>query len=267
MKSLIAPLLLTLGLSAPFLAQAHDAWILPSSTVLSGDEAWVTVDAAVGNDKFYFDHRPMALNGLQIKDPAGKDIAAQNAFSGAVRSGFDIHLTTDGTYRIAVVNHGAMATWKEDGKPRRWFGPLENLADKVPARAEGLQVQERLSRVETFVTKGKPSQLDRIDRGLALTPAAHPNDLVAGEKTGFTLTLDGKPLPDAEIEIVPEGSRYRDQLNAITAKTDDKGSIQVTWPAAGRYWLHAQASDTVTSVAQADKRTLSYSATLEVLPQ
>jgi hypothetical protein len=33
-------------------AQAHRAWLLPSATVLSGTDAWVTVDAAISNDLF-----------------------------------------------------------------------------------------------------------------------------------------------------------------------------------------------------------------------
>ena len=35
---------------------AHRQWVLPSSTVLSAADPWVTVDAAVSNELFYFDH-------------------------------------------------------------------------------------------------------------------------------------------------------------------------------------------------------------------
>lgn len=38
----------------PTIAEAHRAWMLPSATVLSGDDPWVTVDAAISNDLFYF---------------------------------------------------------------------------------------------------------------------------------------------------------------------------------------------------------------------
>ena len=38
-------------LSSP--ALAHRFWILPSSTVLSGEEPWVTFDAAVSNNLFF----------------------------------------------------------------------------------------------------------------------------------------------------------------------------------------------------------------------
>jgi type IV secretory pathway VirJ component len=42
--------------------QAHRGWIVPSATVLSGDGAWVTLDAAVSNELFYADHNPMRLD-------------------------------------------------------------------------------------------------------------------------------------------------------------------------------------------------------------
>ena len=51
-------------LGLPLSAQAHRAWMLPSATVLSGDEVWVTVDAAVSNDLFYFEHFPLRIANL-----------------------------------------------------------------------------------------------------------------------------------------------------------------------------------------------------------
>src|SRR3546814_18506893 len=41
---------LSLAVALPFGASAHRAWLLPSSTVVSGDDVWVTVDAGVSND-------------------------------------------------------------------------------------------------------------------------------------------------------------------------------------------------------------------------
>lgn len=54
----IAAAAAALVLSLPIAAQAHRAWLLPSATVLSGKDVWVTVDAAVSNDLFFFErHR------------------------------------------------------------------------------------------------------------------------------------------------------------------------------------------------------------------
>ena len=48
------------------LAQAHRQWMLPSATSLSGTESWVTVDAAISNDLFYFEHHPLQLDNLVV---------------------------------------------------------------------------------------------------------------------------------------------------------------------------------------------------------
>ena len=53
-------------------AQAHRAWLLPSATVLSGSDSWITVDAAISNDLFYFEHHPLQLDNLSLLGPDGK---------------------------------------------------------------------------------------------------------------------------------------------------------------------------------------------------
>lgn len=262
-----APSLLALALTLPLGAQAHDAWIVPSSTVLSGDAAWVTVDAAVGNDKFYFNHNALSLKALQITAPDAKTVPAENQNTGKLRSTFDVHMTQDGTYRIALASQGVTARWKEDGKPKRWFGSSADFSKNVPTKAEDLQIQERSSRIETFVTKGQPSPVAKVDQGIGLIPTTHPNDLFSGEKANFVFTVDGKPAAQLPVEIVPAGSRYRDTLNTLELKTNDKGEFSVTWPQPGLYWLHASSEDDKVTVPNARKRSLSYSATLEVLPQ
>jgi len=62
---------LALAICVPLSANAHRTWMLPSATVLSGNDPWVTVDAAVSNDLFYFEHFPLRLDGLQVTAPDG----------------------------------------------------------------------------------------------------------------------------------------------------------------------------------------------------
>lgn len=266
MKKLAQPLLaLSLFVSAP--ALAHDTWILPSATVFSGEQPWVTFDAAVSNDKFYFNHRPLALNSLVITTPSGKTVEPVNTFSGQLRSGFDLQLQEAGTYRIALVRNGLFAHWTENGKPKRWFGSAREFKQNVPANAENLKIQERASRVETFVTKGAPTALGPVDEGIALVPDTHPNDLFNGETGSFIILMDGRPLANANVEIVPEGSRYRDSVNQINATTDAKGKFSVEWPSPGRYWVHIEGKGPAkVATTQATERFASYAATLEVLP-
>ncbi|MBN8480168.1 MAG: DUF4198 domain-containing protein, partial [Xanthomonadales bacterium] len=90
------------ALALPLSAQAHKAWLLPSETVLSAKDPWITVDAAVSNDLFYFNHVPLKLDALVITAPDGSTVQAENAATGKYRSTFDVHLTQAGTYRIAL---------------------------------------------------------------------------------------------------------------------------------------------------------------------
>ena len=123
--------------SLPISAEAHRIWMLPSATVLSGDDPWVTVDAAVSNDLFYFEHLPMRLDNLLVTAPDGKTaVQPENASTGKYRSTFDLHLTQPGTYRVAVVNQGVFASWKDNGQTKRWRGAADAFAQNVPANAQ-----------------------------------------------------------------------------------------------------------------------------------
>ncbi len=255
-------------LASSLSVHAHRAWLLPSATVLSGDDPWVTVDAAVSNDLFFFEHQPLRLENLQIVGPDGAAIKAENPGTGKYRSTFDVRLTQPGTYRLAVVNDGYFASWKEDGKVKRWRGTLEKFAAEVPAKAVDLQVTQAQGRVESFITRGKPNAtaLKLTGRGMELEPVTHPNDLVVGETAQFRLVLDGKPVAGIDVEVVPGGIRYRDKLRDFKVTTDQDGKFAIKWDAPGMYWIEAVMKDSENVMPPAKERRASYVGTLEVLP-
>ena len=264
-------LTLTLALAAllPLSAFAHKAWLQPSQTVIAGTDPWITVDAAVSNDLFYFNHVPLRLDNLTITAPDGSKVEPQNPATGKLRSVFDVQLKQQGTYRLAIVNSGLNASWEEDGKPKRWRGTAATFATEVPKDAKDLKVSQSVGRNETFVTNGSPNEtaLKTTGEGIELVPVTHPNDLVAGEAATFKLQIDGKPAAGLELEITRGGTRYRNAQEEIKVTTDAEGKFSVTWPEAGMYWLETGTEDNKTSIPQANVRRLSYVATLEVLPQ
>jgi len=262
---LSAALAALLALSLP--AAAHRAWMLPSATVLSGEDPWVTVDAAISNDLFYFEHFPMPLDGLTITAPDGSSVEPEHQSRGRYRSTFDFRLGQPGTYRVTAASDGLMAFWRQDGQPRRWRGTREAFAREVPANAEGLRVTLGQRRVEFFVTRGAPDEraLQPSNTGLEMVPITHPNDLVAGETARFRMLLDGKPAAGVKVTIIPGGNRYRDQLNDRTVEADEDGVIAVEWQAPGMYWLGAAVRDDRSGIPNV-QRNASYAATLEVLP-
>jgi uncharacterized GH25 family protein len=259
---------LAIALSAvASVSQAHNAWLLPSSTVFSKADT-VTVDAAVSNDLFVANHAPLRLDGLQITAPDGSTVKPETEAKLKFRNAFDVNVAQSGTYRIAVVNVGAFASWKDKatGQNKRARGTAETIAKEIPVDAQDVTVTQSSGRIETFVTVGKPSALKPIGQGLELITTGSPTDLAKGEKATFTLHLDGQPAKGLEVTVTAGNTQYRDKLDEVKLKTDDKGQFSVTWPTAGMYWLDASTKDSKTSVPQAKERRLSYAATLEVMP-
>jgi uncharacterized GH25 family protein len=251
----------------PLLAHAHRPFLVPSETVLSAT-GWITVDAAISNDLFYFNHRPMQIENLRIVGPDGAAVEAANVNTGRFRTTFDVNLPATGTYRFSVVNDALMAQYEnEKGERRRWRGSAATLSE-LPANAKNLQISQTQNRIETFVTAGKPNDaaLKPSGVGLELTVVTHPNDLFAGDPATFGFLLDGKPAANVKVTVVPGGSRYRNAQNEISVTTDAAGKATVTFPDAGLYWLQASTEDAPPTMKQAKSRRASYVATLEVLP-
>jgi uncharacterized GH25 family protein len=268
MKSVLRATSFALALAASVTAvQAHNVWLLPSTTVLSKGD-WITVDAAVSNDLFFFNHNPLGLDNLVVTAPDGSAIKAENMHKGKLRTVFDLNLAQPGTYRLAVLNEGIFARWKDKatGQQKRARGTAENIAGQIPADAQEVEVTQSAGRIETFVTVGKPSAFKPSGKGLELVASTSPTDLVKGEKASFVLQIDGHPAKDLDVTVTPGNTRYRDKIDEMTLKTDAKGQFSVTWPQAGMYWLEANTKDAKSSVPQAKERRLSYAATLEVMP-
>ena len=260
---------LALALTLPLAAQAHKMWMVPSATNVSGVDAWVTVDAAVSNDLFYPDHMPVALDRVIVTTPDGQTAKPENGITGQYRSVFDVHLTEKGTYRIAAINGGLFASYELNGEKKRWRGDAASLAREIPAGAKNLDVAESINRVETFVSNGKPGgvALRPEGKGLELVPVTQFTDLMTGEPATFQLLLDGKPAAGLKVTAIPGETRYRNAQEAIDSTTDKDGKFSLQWPHAGMYWINVSTQDDKTSIKQAKQRRLSYSATLEVLPQ
>lgn len=254
-------------------ASAHRQWMLPSSTVLSGDDVWVTVDAAVSNDLFYFEHQPLRLDAVKAWAPDGTEAAIENKATGRYRSTFDVHLTQKGTWRIASVSDGLNGSYDLGGKTERLprGTTAANLAERLPAGATNVKTAESNNRNEIFVTVGEPTTtlFKPTGKGIELAPVTHPNDLIAGETASFQFLLDGKPAAGLAVTVIPGGIRYRNQLGEVSLKTDAQGKVDVNWTEPGMYWLNvttpqAEREEGATGEPPLQRRA-SYVTTLEVL--
>ncbi len=266
MKKTITLLAFAAALAAPMAAQAHRAWMAPTSTSLSGNDAWVGFDAGMSNGVFIPDHAAMRMNGLVVTAPDGSAVQPEHLMQGQYRTTFDVHLTQNGTYKVANVMGGVMASYKLDGEQKRWRGSAAEYPAALPAGATEVQATRTASRIETFVTLNNPTEavFKTTGEGLELIPVTHPNDLVAGEAATFKLVKDGQPAADLDVTIARGGLRYRDNPEEMTVKTGADGAFTVTWPEAGMYWLNAS----VRAPAQGEAlgSNASYVAVMEVLP-
>ncbi|BDS08283.1 ABC transporter permease [Oceaniferula spumae] len=252
-------------------AIAHRAWFLPSTTVLSGEAPWVTIDAAVSNNLFFPNHRAISPDSIKVTDPDGKPLEIQGASEGKIRTTFDLQLPQTGTYVISSGRSSFGAAWKEGEERKRWRGTLEQFKKEGLAKKPGIQLSDSTSRIVTYVTAGKPNKtaLATTGKGLEIDfTHIHPNDLFSGEAATFTLLIDGKPAADTEVTIVKGNDRFRNDAGEEKIKTNAKGEFTYTWPTAGRYWLTAQVSSEQDKVEGVPfSKRASFSATFEVLPE
>ena len=277
MKPFVARLMAAAALlSIPAALSAHRMWLLPSATVFSGTDGWVTVDPAVSNDLFFFDHQPLRLDGMKVWQPDGSEGALQNGATGRYRSVFDVKLDKPGTWKIGTQMSAVMGSFKVDGVEKRLGGrrgppqpnaPAPLTVADIPANATDVKVTEVLGRNEIFVTAGAPTTtvFKPTGKGLEFAPITHPDELVAGETAKFRFLIDGKPAVGLKVTVIPGGKRYRNDEGARELTTGADGVLSVSWPTAGMYWLNATLTDAKATSPRATERRMSYVTTLEVL--
>ena len=267
-KSLGVAALLALS-SSPVLA--HRFWIIPSTSVLSGENAWVSFDAAISNNLFFANHVAAPLQSLTVTGPDGKAVEVQNGKEGKIRTTFDIELTKPGTYKVASVRSMLSAQWKEGEETKRWRGPAAEFAKQNLKGKPELKVFENQTRVETVVTSGEPSNevLKPTGKGLELVvDKNHPNDLFAGEKASFGLALNGKAAPNVKITVVKGDDRYRNEPGETVVSTNENGIFEVSFSEPGRYWLNATLESEAGEFEGVPMGSrVSYTTTFEVLPE
>lgn len=262
-------------------ALAHRNWLLPSATIFSAGDDWVTIDAAESSDLFFADHRPLQLNNVKVWAPDGTESKIENGSSGRVRSTFDVHLDKPGTWRIAMVQAGTMGSFKVNGEEwrlgfRRGPAPGAPAApapkfvssiDEIPANATDIQITEMSGRNEVFATNGEPTStvFQPTNKGLEMVPVTHPAELVKGEPARLKFLVDGKPAQGLKLTILPGLKRYRDGDGSFEVTTGADGVATINFPEAGMFWMTTSLTDSKPSNPKATARRMSWTATLEVM--
>lgn len=263
---------------------AHDRYLLPSHTVLSGESGQaVGFQASISNDMFHAD-RPLGDNGSGKVSPSLKGFfstiqptillpdgkAVQHPFVQAFArfSAGDFILQESGTYRFSLPQPNLiMTTFKNaDGTGGRRFGTQPD----IPEGVSDVKTTKIYSRVETFVTLNKPTRnaWEPEGAGLELSGKSHPNDLFVGETLHFQLFFDGKPLnAPCEVTVVQGATRHRNARNDQMLKTAADGQFQVSFPHAGYYLVKADLDLPGEPGSGIDAHSASLFVTLEVFPE
>lgn len=254
-------------------ASAHRPWMIPTSTLVEKDDAWVTVDGAISDGLFDVDHMPLRMNGLVITAPDGSTLPAPEPMMGKMRSSVDIQLPQEGTYRIALVGNNVMGSYKVGNDTKRFRGSEADFAKQVPAGATEVKKTITSQRIETFVSARKTSDgaLKPSNAGLEMVPLSNPNDLRTGETLRVRFLLDGKPMPNLAFSMVPGGVRYRGVVGELRTTTDAKGEASIKLPAPNMYWVNAVYPPAPGKGAPPsdapETRRYAYTASLEILPE
>lgn len=273
-----------LSLSFVSMSNAHERFIMPSHTLLSGDKAQsITLIASISNDIFHPD-RPLGDSNTgadvgKLKDlfqilkhtvlkPNGEVITGTHWQAFARLSVADVELKESGTYRIGLIQPDAyMTTFKRaNGTPWRLFGkkPL------IPHGATEVVRRTTSSRVETFVTLNSTDRaaVKPIGSGVELAGETHPNDLFVNETANFQLFYNGKPLKNhTSVKVIKAGTRHRNNRGEKIIEIDENGQFSFTPSTAGFYFLAAETAIKTPEISDVDIKHFSLYLTLEVFPE
>ncbi|MCS6133586.1 DUF4198 domain-containing protein [Shewanella baltica] len=258
MKLRLIALLSTLCISP--LASSHDRWILPSHFNVSAESqeaVWITSDVSASNQVFMMD-KPFSASDVRVLLPDGESSSPSSSYTGGRKSVFDVQLLQDGTYKFEKeVTPRYFSRYKVKGKEGFVRSRLDKKATAavMPKGASELEGSLNVSRVETYVTRNKPTDKVLAPKGeyLELVPVTHPADIVENEPATLQFVYDGKPVAGVSVAIMKDGSLYRNKPEEIALTSDKDGKVAMTLPAAGRYLLHASIERPNADTSLADK--------------
>ena len=259
---------ITLLTSLPVLSHAHtmSPFLLPEVFDTKAAQS-MSFQSAITVEKFFVAGNNFKTTYI-VTEPDGQQKPINAAASLKRFNIAEFDLPKEGTYRIrtqdALGNSGKYAL--VDG---RWLrvrpvrapmqapaakpvetastqkSPVNNqpprviAADQVPANAKTLEVANHFI-AESYVTKGKPSALSAPSKkGFEFKLLTHPNELYAGDSLKAQVLVNGKPVPNLEIDVFKGASSYEPNAKREQphVKTNAKGEVNIKLDQAGIYLI------------------------------
>jgi len=236
---------------------------------------WIHLEKLALSDNTIFNsegvealRRAMEKTKLTIISPNGTSYDSTPIVNFGAKSVAKVDLQLSGTYRIGVVSEPSITTTyvKADGTRGRAVGVKDEV--EIPEGSSNIQTRISQSRSETFVSRNGMTlvALAPTGMGIELGEGTHPNDFFVGEKIVLSFLYEGRPMVDADVVIVKDGTKHRNQRNEIKLMTDQHGVVAFQLSEAGFYFLETRTSVTIQE-GPVDIQTASYSATFEVWPE
>lgn len=264
----VTPLAIGLSLLFAPAALAHRLWLVASNTVLSGTGQHVSFEGAISNNLFAPNHLALPLAATTATAPDGKRLELLSPAEGKIRCSFELKLEESGTHRVTTINDMMFLSWQEGGETKHARGAPSEIGKRDLTGLAKPELSRWISRVETFVTCGKPTPVKPAGQGVEFDFLTHPNDLFHGEAATFRVLLDGKPHPGVKVTIVKGYDRFRDKSEEFELTSDPEGLLKISWPSPGRFWLAAETEQANGEFkGQPLARGTAYFLTLDVLPQ
>jgi hypothetical protein len=270
-------------------ALAHTPYLLPN--VFDADRDRITLQGALTEDDYFNPDVPLNAPVVFETTPGGQTVEVKPAAALKDETLVEAPLTDAGTYRFSTgqmvgrkttlanvggkwlmvrqprPNQGGGPGAQKPGGPGGEGGPPNSIAPAdVPAGAQTM-TSEGVMVVETYVTKGAPSDaaLKTTGKGFELKPLTHPNGVYVDQGFGFQLLLDGRPVAGAPIAVYRGGNKYDDKRIAIETRSDAKGMVKLAFDRPGAYMLTTRWPSAERKPGEAPpERSYTYSLTFEV---
>lgn len=254
--------------SLPVLSHAHtlSPFLLPEVFDTKAAQS-ISFQSAITIEKFFVAGNNFKTSYV-ITEPNGQQKPINAAASLKHFNVAEFDLLQDGTYRIrtqdAVGNSGKYALM--DGRwlrvrpvrtgmqapvakpaetatmkkaPVSTQPPRAIAADQVPANAKTLEVTNHFI-AESYVTKGKPTAIPAVSKkGFEFKLLTHPNELYVGESLKAQVLMDGKAIPNLEIDVFKGAGNYEPNAKRELphVKTNAKGEVEIKFEQAGVYLI------------------------------
>ncbi|MCK0069435.1 DUF4198 domain-containing protein [Kordiimonas laminariae] len=242
-------------------ASAHTPYIVP----ISFDPAFgkmVTLDASFA-EKFFLPEAAFTGSEFYIVTPNGEQISPDTRSDLKTRVVIEHSLEDKGTYKFSTgMRYGRIFRMYElNGKP----GRMEDPSEPLPEGAKETAHFQAVTRAETYVSKGAPTEaaLKPSGKGLEITPITHPNDVYAGEPVELTVLFEGKPAVGLEIPVYDASGAFSAKEPVAKLKTDAKGKIEFTPEKTGNYLARARHRVKAPEGAKAPVYSYTYTLTFE----